>query len=203
MTPNKTMRARDGVPDLLDFRLCVKNGKLALDENYAARVRVATRDAWLSAVDPNDKPGKNAISGIGDPGVVWTGIERDLNSLPAAVRDEVGKLFMSYALGQGWKLDASGTSITTGDARGDIDWAQQGRAAADEIRRCNDANRAFWGNASGRSHTTATADSRAVDRRREAEDGVDLAGATRDLVSSINKGNAEFWANIEASRTRR
>jgi hypothetical protein len=78
--------------------------------------------------------------------------------------------------------------------RGDIDWAKQGRETTDAIRRFNQANAAFW---------TKTTDAKVVDRRREAEDGTALAGATRDLVSSINEANQKYWADIEAARPRR
>jgi len=88
MTPNKTVRmrvlerVRDQETTDANFRLCIRDGKLALDPRFS---RVPTRDAILSAEDPNDPPARNAISGICDPGKIWTGIEDALNSLPISV----------------------------------------------------------------------------------------------------------------------
>jgi len=207
MTPRTVhMQVRERIPNKAesDFRLCIRDGKLALDPRFS---RVPTRDAILSAEDPNDQPAKNAISGICDPGTIWDGIEDALISLPRNVRDEVGKLFMSYALGQGWRVDASGTAITTGDSgRRLTNFEQRAASAADTIVEINRRNREHWESGAAR-----TADSRAAstgaqvdDRRHVAADGAALAGATRDLVESINKGNAEFWAaNAEASRAGR
>jgi hypothetical protein len=161
-----------------------------------------TRDAILSAVDPNDPPHQSAIAGTADPGLIWTGLEDALNSLPAKVRDAVGKMFMGYAEGQGWKVDASKTAHATGDGgRRLTNWEQRASDSVNMIREINEANRAHWSRPAPRG--TATTDGAVVnDRRQVGQDGAALAGATRDLVSSINDVNRKYWADVEAARPR-
>jgi hypothetical protein len=59
MTPNKTVRmrvlerVRDQETTDANFRLCIRDGKLALDPRFS---RVPTRDAILSAEDPKFGP---------------------------------------------------------------------------------------------------------------------------------------------------
>jgi hypothetical protein len=201
MIPQKTVRMRtcERIPakgDPQDFRLCLKDGKLALDEEYSRRVQ--TRDALLSAVNPNDPPEQSAIAGTGDPGTLWTGIEKALDSLPAKARDEVGKLFMSYALGKGWRVDGSGTAITTGDrGRRLTNFEQRQRASTDAIADINSRNKAYWSVDSAQSRLAAT------DNARPRTADLRTAAGMRATIAGINESNARHWAGVEASFARR
>ena len=204
MTPAKTVRFRvlERVPDQettdSNFRLCIRDGKLALDPRYS---KVPTRDALLTAVDPNDPPVQSAIAGTGDPGVIWDGIESALISLPRNVRDAVGKLFMSYAEGQGWKIDASGTAITTGDSSGRrlTNFEQRQRASTDAIAEMNAKNATFWADASAQPRAAAAS----TDTAPPPSGDMRTAAGMRTTVAGINESNARHWAAVEASRTRR
>jgi len=196
------MRVLERVPDQettdSNFRLCIRDGKLALDPRFS---RVPTRDAILSAEDPNDVPARNAISGICDPGKIWDGVFSALESLPSAVRDEVGKLFMSYAEGQGWKVDASGAAITTGDSSGRrlTNFAQRQRASTDAILEMNAKNATFWANDSAQSRAAAASTDNAPLRTGDMR----TAAGMRTTVAGINEANARHWDAVEASRARR
>jgi hypothetical protein len=181
-----------------DFRLCIRDGKLALDEEYSRRAQ--TRDALLTAVDPNDPPEQSAIAGTGDPGALWTGIQNALDSLPAKIRDEVGRRFLSYAEGKGWRVDGSLTAITTGDGgRRMTNFEQRARASTDEIVNMNARNAAFWASDAAQSHPAAIG----TDNARPRTADLRTAAGMRATIAGINESNARHWAGIEASFARR
>src|ERR1700735_4887448 len=83
------------------------------------------RRLWRDTLLTPPTPEELAAAGIAgfNPdalGKVWTGISESLaapDELPAGARTMLGERLMKYGTTQGWKIDASGASISTGDGR--------------------------------------------------------------------------------------